>query len=380
MRGKLKWIIPLLVLILIAVGVSYLYSKKQKQVSVEVYQVKKGNLEISISATTSATIEPVHQADLSFSMSGVIRKIYFREGDQVKNGDVILEMDDRERQAHLRSAQADLTACELKVKQNAFKIKHAEEELNRNRALLAHKLISEKEVADREYELRLLQGDQQNLESSLIQQRSNIEVSNLELSRTRLTAPFNGVVVRISAKEGETIGSSSPVCRLIDESELIIKAAIDEVDALSLKIGQEAKIHVSALPNETFSGSLNRISPVVTSSGDQNRTVEVWVKFTKTDSKIKVGMSADVDIITNRLQDVIYLPIHAVMGDEKTEKYVYVLVNNIIVKKVITTGLSNFENIVVLTGLNPGEAVITSLGGDAIKPGNRVVIGSYYKS
>ena len=200
---------------------------------------------------------------------------------------MIIKLDDKEAQMKLLSRQSEYNSGKVNLRKAEIKKEKTEIDFKRHKSMHDRQLVSKSDLENAEYDLEILKNDYESLKSQQEDLRSAVEMARIELERTKIVAPFDGIIASIEIKEFENIAPGRTVCRLIDDSELIVKASVDEVDALSMEPGQKAKILIDALPDEEFSGILTRISPIVTSQGEQNRTVGIWVKFAKTSPNIK---------------------------------------------------------------------------------------------
>ena len=159
-----------------------------------------------------------------------------------------------------------------------------------------------------------------------------------------------------------------PAIDLIDDSCMYVSAPIDEVDASKLKVGQVSRITLDAIKGRIFSGKVRRIAPYVLDLEKQARTVEVEVEFDKpaASDNLLVGYSADVEIIYETRQNVLSIPTSALLEGNRVLR---VGDNGVLEERVITTGLSNWERVEVLSGLAEGDRVVSSLDREGVEAG-----------
>ena len=163
-----------------------------------------------------------------------------------------------------------------------------------------------------------------------------------------------------------------PAIDLIDDSCMYVSAPIDEVDAAKLKVGQRSRITLDAIKGRTFSGKVRRIAPYVLDLEKQARTVEVEVEFDKLakDENLLVGYSADVEIIHDVRNQVLRIPTQTLLEGNRVLRYGS---NGVLEERKVTTGLSNWEYAEVLSGLDEGDQIVSSLDRAGVKAGVRVV-------
>jgi HlyD family secretion protein len=213
-------------------------------------------------------------------------------------------------------------------------------------------------------------------------QAARLGVVRANLEKTRLTAPFNGVVAEISGELNEYVTPSPPgiptppAVDLIDDACYYISAPIDEVDAPDVRVGAEARVSLDAFGKRSFPGTVRRIAPYVLDLEKQARTVEVEVEITDTpeDAPLLAGYSADVEIIVERHESVLRVPTATV----RSEGSVLVLApeTGLLEERKIETGLNNWEQTEVTSGLEVGEQVVLSLDRDGVQEGAAAVVES----
>jgi HlyD family secretion protein len=193
-----------------------------------------------------------------------------------------------------------------------------------------------------------------------------------------LRAPFDGIVADISGELGEYATPSPPgiptlpAIDLIDDSCLYVSAPIDEVDAAKLVVGQHSRITLDAMKGHTFSGKVRRIAPYVLDLEKQARTVEVEVEFSELakSENLLVGYSADVEIVHATREKVLRIPTQTLMEGNRVLLYGS---DGVLEERKVSTGLSNWEYAEVISGLNEGDQIVSSLDRPGVKAGVRVV-------
>jgi HlyD family secretion protein len=201
-------------------------------------------------------------------------------------------------------------------------------------------------------------------------------VAQASLQRMVLRAPFAGIVADISGELGEYSTPSPPgiptlpAIDLIDDSCMYVSAPIDEVDAANVKVGQQARITLDAIKGKTFAGKVRRIAPYVLEIEKQARTVEVEVEFDQHPEKqnLLVGYSADVEIVYDSHRNVLRIPTQALMEGKRVLLYD----NGTLEERTVTTGLANWDQTEITSGLKEGDRIVLSLDRAGVKAGARV--------
>jgi HlyD family secretion protein len=154
----------------------------------------------------------------------------------------------------------------------------------------------------------------------------------------------------------------------VEPKRLYIRSTIDEVDVRNLKVGQKVNIRLDAYPDKVFPGLLKRISPIVIGAKQETRTFEIWTYFEEKPPFIKPGMSADVDVITDHLQNVLSVPTTALV-EREGKKMIYLVQKGRANLKEVEIGLSNWNFTEVRKGLEEGEIIVENADAKGLKEG-----------
>jgi len=195
-----------------------------------------------------------------------------------------------------------------------------------------------------------------------------------------ISAPFDGVSKKFT-EVGELLVPGKQIVTIVDPSRIYVLATIDEVDVGRLRLSQPVVITVDSFPGERFQGTVKRISPIVSSGKLETRTVDVWIYFNEKLTRIKPGMSADIEILVATLQNVLFVPSQAVIGREekkqiyKVETSALKLGKSAIVRlQPIEIGETNWSFTQITGGLNAGDYVVTTPEVAELKDGVKVTI------
>lgn len=403
-----KTLLIILPVFIILAGFYFLF--RVKPVDVTVFRVKKGEVESTVTATTTGTVQARALSKISSQYTGRIKRILKRDGERVKKGETLLEIENNDANAQLRLAEANLrgTKTELSqlllsrdmvvsqasstLNQTRAKLDNAAANLDRANSLYTKGMISKQEmdsakstfdVAQADYEsarANELQGKMKDEEiktarARVEQMESNLQLAGVQLGRTYITAPYSGIITELFVEEGELLSIGTPVLEMADESTMEVDAVIDEVDVGKLRIGQDVKLTFDAFKEKQSLGKILEISPYITTTKEQNRTVNIKVGITTGQDGILVGMSTDVEVITGRAKDVLYLPTNAII--EKADgQFVFIAEKGVAKEKKIKTGLSNWDTSEVIEGLREGDEVITSLEIKKFTDGTKIKVAN----
>jgi len=374
-------------------------------------EILRGDLLVKISAT--GIVEPNFKVEVKSKASGEVLSFPFEEGDYVKKGSLLLQLDKSDEKRNVAKARTELASSSAKLKKAETalllqktkydsdikssqseiatalaNLKESEDKLKRQNELFGKKFVSQESLdaaktlfkvnqeklvqaqtrhqaaKDSIHDITMKENEIELVLSEV--KRSDIAVDETEerLDETEIFAPINGVIIEKLVEEGQIIASGisnvsggTAIATIADMSRLFIIADIDETDIGSVKIGHAVQITADAFPNEVFKGKITRIAPqgVI----DNSITIfkaKIEIKGT---GKIllKPMMSANIDIVTHQVKDTVYVTRAGIRKDEEGE-FAVILKNDQPEKVRIKTGIKNPIHIQIISGLNPDEEVI----------------------
>jgi HlyD family secretion protein len=312
----------LVVVILVVVNLSRSSEKGQE---VTAGFVERGDIVSKVTAT--GRVKPKTEVKIQASVQATITQLPAEEGDTVKAGDLLVELDQTRYEAAVRMAKATLSSAKATLKQNEANMLEAKLTADRAEKLFAQGLMSEElkisaetgyEVAKALYESAGYQVDQYS---------ASVTQAEDQLSKTILRSPMSGVVTELNAEVGEIVlvgtmnNPGTVIMTVSDLSVIEVEAEVDETDIASLRLGQNAKIKVDAFQDTSFAGIVTEIGNAAKisgfSSGDQVTNFLVNVQFVDAYEYVKPGMTAEVEVTTDEHFDVLHVPIQAVVMRDK---------------------------------------------------------------
>ena len=285
-----------------------------------------------------------------------------------------MELWNEDRLAEVSLATREAKAAKARARQACVMADVTKREAQRLRKLRKKGLASEEAIDKAEGEALAQEAACNAARASAEVSQAQLDVAQALLDRTRLTAPFAGIVAEINGEVGEFVTPSPvgvptpPAIDLVDIDCLYVSAPIDEVDAPAIQVGMPAKISLDAFSEKIFSGTVKRIAPYVLDVEKQARTVDVEVDFASPEDSQNMlpGYSADIEIILVEQKHALRIPTESILEGNK----VLVLgANGILAERQIKAGLSNWEFTEVLTGLTENEIVVVSVDRDGVEVG-----------
>jgi HlyD family secretion protein len=389
MKKKKKILIILgIVLVLVIIIVVNVLKSGEKTYSIQAEKVKKSD--ITSLVTANGKVAARTDVKISAYVPARIVELPVKEGDLVKKGQLLVQLDDTEYKAAANQAKAQLSSAKASLQQ-------AQLVYQRQKGLFEKKLTSKEQYDLAETELR--QAEAQNDQAI-----ANLDQANYALSKTKITSPMDGMVTALNAEVGEIVmigtmnNPGTVIMTISDMSETESEVEVDETDIADVKIDQEAKIKIDAFPDTTFRGRVSEIghTALITGMGTQDQVTNFLVKLVLLDAvpNLRPGMSASVDITTNHRSNIFTVPIQAVVmreekrdtltttkekekgalasGDSMTAKEeekkkkekkevegVFVVENGRAKFVKVKTGIADQQDIEIVSGLNENNTIIT---------------------
>lgn len=375
-ESKILFRFVLFTLIVALLSYAVWFATRPKPIEVELATIIRGTVESTVVNTRAGTVKACRRAKLAPATGGQIIKLEVKEGERVKQGQMLLEIWNSELTAKLELAQQQMLTAEKRRREACIVADNAHRQSRRMRQLVAKNFVSQERSDDADAKALARQASCDASTTDVKRAQAQIQVVQSGLERTVLTAPFAGIVARITGEIGEYATPSPPgiatppVVDLIDDTCLYVSAPMDEIDAPKLKTGQFTRITLDALPGQVFTGKIRRIAPYVTEVEKQARTVDVEVDFDEPPNiLLLVGYSADVEAVIDRHDDVLRVPAQAI---RQKNKVLVLGADSKLEERSVETGLTNWAFTEVINGLEAGDQVFLTSDQDDVKAGTQV--------
>jgi HlyD family secretion protein len=347
-------------------------------VPVTVFRVAAGRVEESVTNSKAGTVKSRRRATLSSEVGGRVAELPVKKGARVKSGDVLMRVADADYRAQILVQSSAVDAARSARMEACLQAELATRELARNRRLAVERIVSAEILDQLQSRRDVAVASCDTARSRIRQAEAELAGARANLEKTRLRAPFDGIVADVTTELGEWITPSPPglpippVIVLYDDAATYVSAPMDEVDVARVRVGQPARITLDAYPGKPFSGHVTRVAPYVLDTQEQNRTFEIEVElddpaFART---LLPGTSADVEVILKAREGVLRIPSYALLEGSR----VLVVRGNRLAAQPVRAGLKNWQFLEVIDGLAAGDAVAVSLDRADVKEGARVSI------
>jgi HlyD family secretion protein len=309
---KRKGIIGIIALVVAAgaiLGWTMLKDHKNGVPKYRFEKLTKGDIEAVV--TTSGTVNPITKVEVGSQVSGKIAKLYVDYNSQVKEGQILAELDLLQFESRVKQNEANYSSAKASLEKAKVTLANLQRQYERSLSLFEKQLISfeEKDTAEANY--LGAKSDLQSAEARLEQAGSQLDQSKLDLSYAIIRSPIDGVVISRNMNVGQTVQASFTAPKIFeianDLSKMQVECDVDEADVGKVKEGQTVRFTVDAFPESTFNGTVKqvRFSPTVTTNVVTYTTI---VGAENPELKLRPGMTATVTIITGEATNVLRVP------------------------------------------------------------------------
>jgi len=346
---------------------------EEASILVKVVQAKRGDLIIKLKSPGEAVTNK--KIKMTAEVSGVIKRLNIEESKHVREGELLLELNDDVYRLALEKAQASqLNALSQFLLEKRFagpeeklsisdqqKIQEATKDFEEARKLYRDgKISTEKfEKASREYEMALIESGgkkEEILAATKGLTRAEIEVkeAQMNIEKTKIRAPFSGVICDIKVLPQEFVTANRELFTLVNISQIQVHAKVLESEIGKMKVGREVDLKFSAFPEKIFKGQVRAISPII---NPEDKTCNVIIEVANPQEEIKPGMHAEVEIAAEIHKDKLLIPQEAILV-RGGRKLAFVVEGGLAKWRYIDVGLENEDYAEILDGVKEGELVI----------------------
>jgi HlyD family secretion protein len=376
-------------------GIAYSMNKKRNAgAEVRMEQVTRRDLVSAV--TASGKIEPQTSVDISADITGRIIEIAVEEGDLVRKGQFLLQIDPAQYQAAVSRAEGVVSSTQATLLQVRANRDQAERAWKRADQLsrLGPNLIAPAQAEEARTALDVAEATYQATRAQLDQSRASLQEAKDNLAKTRLVSPISGRVVRLAVEEGEVAvpGTFSRETGLLltiaDLSVILAKVQVDETDVVRLSSRDSVEVTIDAYPDSTFVGRVTRVSQSAkltntqTASGSNDRAVDfdVEIRLDAPPGDIRPDLSCTARIITDTRENALSIPIIALTvrdhervpnednpaldtmtrrrPGQREEEGVFLVQNGVATFRPVKVGIAGDEHFEVLDGLRGGETIV----------------------
>jgi len=314
---------------------------------------------LAMSLPLSGSLMPVAQATIRSKVSGEVHESGVREGTTVREGAVLVRLDQADLKARLQQQQAMLDEAQARL------------ELARKNEYNAHALLVQKYISQTSYDGTSNAVDLAR--ASVKSASAMVDIARIALNDAVIRAPISGIVAKRHVQAGDKVAPDMPVYTIVSLDELTLEAQVPTTEIPRVKAGQEVRFKVDGFAARQFSGKVARINPT-TEMG--SRSMLVYISVANTDGALRGGMFAKGSITTERTEEAPVVPM-AALREENGKQFVWQVVDGKVVAQPVTLGLRNEDEgyAQVTEGLVRGASVIIAKL-DGVKAGAKVKLAA----
>jgi macrolide-specific efflux system membrane fusion protein len=328
-------------------------------------------MDIEESVLASGTLEALKTVAVGAQVSGQLKKLHVRLGDQVKKGQLLAEIDPVLQQNSLKDAEASLENVQAQIRSKKALLQQYELAYQRQKQMADQDAASQADLESAQAQLDTARADLAALNAQAKKARIAVDTARANLDYTRIVAPMDGVVISIDTEEGQTVVSAQTaptILKLANLDTITVKAEISEADVTRVKPGQKVYFTILGEPDSRHYGTLRAIEPGPKSSSSASSSTSSsssaiyyngLFDVPNPDRKLRVSMTAQVAIVLREAKQVLSIPVSALSDKGKDGRQsVKVLVNGTPQVRTINVGITDNVNAEVINGLRAGEQVL----------------------
>ena len=376
----------LIILLILGVGGYFVYDKffkvKEEEVEFITKKAKKGSFSKKVDAT--GEIFATELIDVGAQVSGQIKKLYVKLGDQVKKGDMIASIDSSTQQNSIDNKEAQLAIYKAQLESAKVALNIAKTQFDRENALFSKNATSKQEFESAKNTYSANSAKIKELEAQIKQTNIELSTAKINLGYTKITAPRDGTVVSVQVEEGQTVNANQTtptIVNIADLSHVKMKMQIAEGDITKIKVGTPVEYSILSEPTKKFQTTVSSIDPGLTtlsdgsygssssskssySSSSSSSSAVYYYAQSIVDNKdriLRIGMTTQNELLIANVEDAIIVPSIGIKKDENGT-FVYVLKDGKPVKTAVKTGIKDNLDTQIISGINEGDEIITSQG------------------
>ncbi|MFJ2677329.1 efflux RND transporter periplasmic adaptor subunit [Pseudomonas sivasensis] len=340
--------------------------------------VTRGDIENSVTAL--GTLQPRRYVDVGAQASGQIRKIHVEAGDQVQEGQLLVEIDPSTQKAKLDASRYAIENLKAQLQEQKAQHELARQKYQRQQRLVAGNATREEDVQTAKAELSATQARVNMFQAQILQAQASLRSDEAELGYTRIYAPMTGTVVAVDARVGQTLNAQQQtplILRIAKLSPMTVWAEVSEADIGHVKPGMTAYFTTLSGGNRRWTSTVRQILPIppqplneTQGSGSPNSSGKsgtgrvvlytVLLDVDNGDNALMAEMTTQVFFVASQVKDALTAPVAALLGSQSDDKQIARVVteNGRIEEREVQLGISDRLRVQVLGGLNEGDHLL----------------------
>ena len=367
--AKKVFLLILIVTLVVAVPVGRSVIGGGQAVTVNVEPLQPRSIQTSVLASGRLVHE--EEINLSTEQPGRVTAIYVSEGEKIKQGQLLLQIDDERYRTAVEQREASVRMQRIAIERQQTQLETQRRQTARTRRIFEQGLIDEDSYDTARNSLAIAEIDLRSSQEQLSQTQAQLDQAQDDLNKTQVFAPIDGTVTSLDIEVGETaIASStnvpgSSLMTIADTSSILTEVNVDEADIANVALGQEARIFAIAYPDDPVDGVIESIAiSAKVAEGEQGRSFAIKIRITDTKGiELRPGMSCRTEIFTDLKEGVVAVPIQAVLIEEnltedETSYFVFRRNGEEAERIEVQVGISDDTYQEITSGLAVGDEIV----------------------
>ena len=335
---------------------SSVQEEEKKPVPVRVMEVKNRDLPVVVAAV--GRLAPNREVTLSAELGGVVESYSADIGDRVESGQTLVSIDPTDYRLALKETKANLEVAQVRLDA-------AKKSFERTKKLLPRKIITPDAFDKSEM-------DYKSSRATVARVKTLVDIARERLNKTRIRAPFSGLIASRKVEIGQIVGTGQPLMALVDLDSVRVLIHLPERDYVHLDRDDPITVAIEASPESVFKGRIDRIG---IKADERTNTFDVEILVDNPDLFLKAGMTARVRVTTAVIPSVIMIPQSAVLYRQNRREVFVAGPDQKAEVREIELGRSEGALVQILKGLVPGDRLVVT-GGQYLKSGDRIMISA----
>lgn len=354
----------------------FLFKKDEETPNFITTKLQSGDIKSVVIANGEVYAQDL--VDVGAQVSGQIKKLYVKVGDNVKKGDMIAQIDSEKQENEISKEKAQLVIYEANLKAAEIKAQNAKIQFLREQKLYKKDATSKEKLENAKNEAALSAANVKQIQAQIEQTKLALDTAETNLGYTKISAPLDGTIVSVPVEEGRTVNANQTtptIVKIADLSKMEIRLQISEGDISLVKVGQNVEYTILSALDDIKKAEISSIDPALTSLSDgsydktnlngsssSNEAVYFYAKVLVDDNDgfLKIGMTTQNTIIVNEAENVNFITSSAIQKDKNNERFVWILKDKTPTKTKIKIGISDNLNTQILSGINKNDEIIIS--------------------
>ncbi|ABS52509.1 efflux RND transporter periplasmic adaptor subunit [Campylobacter hominis] len=354
----------------------FLFKKDEEAPNFITTKLQSGDIKSVVIANGEVYAQDL--VDVGAQVSGQIKKLYVKVGDNVKKGDMIAQIDSEKQENEISKEKAQLVIYEANLKAAEIKAQNAKIQFLREQKLYKKDATSKEKLENAKNEAALSAANVKQIQAQIEQTKLALDTAETNLGYTKISAPLDGTIVSVPVEEGRTVNANQTtptIVKIADLSKMEIRLQISEGDISLVKVGQNVEYTILSALDDIKKAEISSIDPALTTLSDgsydktnlngsssSNEAVYFYAKVLVDDNDgfLKIGMTTQNTIIVNEAKNVNFITSSAIQKDTNNERFVWILKDKTPTKAKIKIGISDNLNTQILSGINKNDEIIIS--------------------